>query len=88
METAKIINTAVLKTMKTDQDTQLELEKYVNSEVTESIGVAIEYLSERKDITKDSAAELLVEYFSELNSLWKNQMVITGIDAVKKEMNY
>jgi hypothetical protein len=49
-----------------------------------AINKAIAFLAEDQKISRDQAAQLLVESIRELDSVWNDYVVMEGIDRLKQ----
>jgi hypothetical protein len=86
MEPIQLLNTAIIKSKEKaiNQSYEARLNKICNSPVMGAINKAIAFLAEDQKISRDQAAQLLVESIRELDSVWNDYVVMEGIDRLKQ----
>lgn len=85
MEVIQLLNTAIVKTKEKGIDDSYEerLKKVSESPVIEVLNKAIINLSENQNISKDQAAQMIIEIIRELDSVWSDYVMMEGIDRLK-----
>ena len=85
-ESVQLLNTAIIKSKEKSIDDRFEqrLSKACENPSIEALGIAVNYLSDQQNISRDQAAILIVETVRDLDSSWNDYLMMEGINKVKE----
>jgi hypothetical protein len=85
MESVQLLNTAIVKSKESgiDDSYELRLKKVCDSPIIAHITKTIDNIAESQRVSKDQAAQMLVETIRELDSIWDDYIMMEGIDRLK-----
>ncbi len=85
----QVLNTALIKII--DNDMQLQGEDILNnikkSSEVKSLILAINNLAKEEEITRDDAAQRILNCVINLSKLWKNHLMLEGISGFKQKLS-
>ncbi|MCB9094882.1 MAG: hypothetical protein H6621_07420 [Halobacteriovoraceae bacterium] len=89
MEAIQLLNTAIVKSKESRIDDSYEerLKKVCDSPVIETLNRAISDLAESQGVSKDQAAQLIIDTVKELDSIWNDYVMMEGIDRLRSLLN-
>lgn len=85
MEVIQLLNTAIVKTKERGIDDSYEerLKQVCDSPVMKHLSKTITGLAEDQGVSRDQAAQMIVETIRELDSIWSDYVTMEGIDRLK-----
>ena len=89
MEAIQLLNTAIVKSKEglIDDSYEERLKKVCDSPAIDFLNKAISQLAESQDISKDQAAQVIVDTVKELDSIWNDYVMMEGIDRLRSLLN-
>lgn len=85
MHSIQLLNTAIIKSKekKIDKSYEDRLNSLNDSPAIEAINKAISSLAESQRISRDLAAQQIVDVIRELDGVWSDYVTMEGIDRLK-----
>lgn len=89
MESIQLLNTAIVKSKEINIDDSYEerLKEVCDSPAVAHLNVAIKSLAESKNVSKDQAAQMIVQTIRDLDRIWSDYVTMEGIDKLKTMLN-
>jgi len=87
-ESVQLLNTAIVKTKEAQIDTSYEerLSKVCSSPAVEALGHAVDFLADKKKISRDQAAIQIIETVRDLDKVWNDYVVMEGLSKLKQAL--
>ena len=85
MESIQLLNTAIVKSKEIGINESYEerLKKICDSPVLSHLNKTIHNMSEDLNVSKDQAAQMIIEAIKELDLIWSDYIMMEGIDRLK-----
>ena len=88
LDSIQVLNTAIIKNKENEINTQYEirLKEISESPAIEAINIAINHLAKKESMSRDQAAQEIIQAMKNLESVWSDYVMMEGIEHLKESL--